>query len=46
MMAFRKGVQIYASRCCCHMGKEQSAGVFVIYGHMSDFEEKKLCYVI
>ena len=29
------------------MGKEQSAGVFVIFGHMSDFEEKKglLCYL-
>ena len=26
--------EIYAPRCCCHMGKDQNAGAFVYFGHM------------
>ena len=29
--------EIYASRCCCHMGKEQRAGAFIYFGLMSSF---------
>ena len=34
-----KIVVIDASRCCCHMGKEQRVGAFVYFGNMSSFLE-------
>ena len=30
-------VEIYASRCCCHRGKEQRVGAFAYFVHMSSF---------